>query len=500
MNPRKRIVFFGCFLFLFLLVLPVSAEQADHAGTALESTGFSAPALLKDKNERTYTATSGEASVTLTNSAGIGSVYIVFDKIPSPWTITDGTQTFTCGENGFLHEFTDVQALFGDTPTSLVLTFPGGTSVDEIYGFTAGELPGWVQIWLPPCAEADLLLFSSHSDDEQLFFAGILPLYAVERDLAVQVVYIVNHFDTYNRPHEQLDGLWAVGVRHYPIIPAFPDLYSESLEGAISAYASRGYSYEDFCQYITDCLRRFRPQVVISHDIEGEYGHGTHILCTAALMDSLLYANDPVMYPESAQMYGTWDVPKTYLHLYTENQIVLDLDVPLESFGGKTAFQVTQDGFAHHKSQHWTWFYKWIYGTTDAPITKAAQINYLSPCRYGLYRSTVGADVIGGDFFENLTSYAQQAAIREEEAKETETLPETEETAPVVSVVVPETEEETEKNPPDIQYTAPDRELSPVIFVLLGGIAFILFLVIFLHVFMYTTWKKKRKQNKRRRK
>lgn len=493
-------MFFGCFLFLFLLILPVSAAEADHAGTALESTGFSSPSLLRDKNERTYTSAPDGASVTLTNEAGIGSLYIVFDKIPSAWTVSDGTQTFTCGENGYLHEFTDVQALFGSTSTSLILTFAAGTSLNEIYGFTDGEIPDWVQVWQPPLEEADLMLISSHSDDEQLFFAGILPLYAGERGLAVQVVYVVNHFDTYNRPHEQLDGLWEVGVRHYPIIPQFPDLYSESLEGAVSAFSARGYTYDDFCRYITECLRRFRPQAVVSHDINGEYGHGTHILCTAALRESLIHANDPSMYPESAQEYGTWDVPKTYLHLYEENQIVLDFDVPLETFGGKTAFQVTQDGFSHHKSQHWTWFYKWIYGTAEAPITKASQINYLSPCRYGLYRSTVGADVIGGDFFENLISYAEQAALREEELQETETLPETEETAPVAPGISPETEPETEKNPDDIQYTDPNRELSPIIFVLLGGIAFVILLIIFLHIFMYANWKKKRKKNIRRRK
>ena len=500
MYTRKFLIWLGCFLCLFFLPLTVSAVEADHAGTTVESVGFSSPYLLKDKNERTYTTAAGEASVTVSHPSGVGSLYLVFDKIPGTWTLSDGNQTFSCGQNGFLHEYVDVESLFGTIPGSLVLTFPGGASIDEVYGFTAGELPGWVQIWLPPHEEADILLLSSHSDDEQLFFAGILPLYAVERDLNVQVVYLVHHFDTYNRPHEQLDGLWTVGVRHYPVISDFPDLYSESLDGAISAFASRGFSFEDFCRYITDCLRRFRPQVVISHDVAGEYGHGTHILCTAALRESLLYAADPDKYPESVQQYGLWDVPKTYLHLYAENPIVLDFDVPLESFGGKTAFQVTQDGFACHKSQHWTWFHKWIYGTSDAPITRASQINYLSPCRYGLYRSTVGADVVGGDFFENLTSYAEQTKLREEAMKETETLPIPEESESLPSVV-PETEAEpeTEVNPSDIQTPPSKRELSPIVFVLIGSIVFILVIFILLQAALYTNWNK-RKQNKRRRK
>jgi len=499
MNPRKNLIFLGCFLLCFLLVLPLSAAEADHAGTTVSSAGFSAPYLLSDKNERTYTSAAGEASVTLSNPDGIASLYLVFDKVPAPWVLSDGTNTFSCGENGFLHEYVDVKTLFGMTPASLTLTFSAGTSMDEVYGFTGGALPDWVQIWQPMHDEADILLLSSHSDDEQLFFGGILPLYAGERGLDVQVVYLVHHFDTYNRPHEQLDGLWTVGVRHYPLISHFPDLYSESFDGAVAAYASRGYTYEDICCFITDCLRRFRPQVLITHDEAGEYGHGTHILCTAALKESLLFASDPDKYPDSAAEYGVWDVPKTYLHLYAENPIVMDFDVPLASFGGKTAFQVTQDGFAHHKSQHWTWFYKWIYGTSDNPITRASQINYLSPCRYGLYRSTVGADVVGGDFFENLISYAEKERLREEAARETEPLPETEPETEAASDVIPETEAETEAETTDILYAGPDNKISPLVFVLIGGIVLMIAVFIILQVTMYASWNK-RKQKKRRRK
>ncbi len=387
---------------------------AEYENTALHSQGFSSPALLCDRDRLSYTAAYEDATVTVSSPDGIDSLYVVFDKVPSSWTLFDGTSPIPCGENGFLHEYVNVTSLLGYTPTSVTMTFDKGTSIAEIYGFTEGSLPSFVQVWETPCTEADILLFSSHSDDEQLFFGGLLPLYAGEKNLAVQVVYLVNHNDTHNRPHELLDGLWTVGVRHYPIISHFPDLYSESLEGALQVYAGYGYTYDDFCKYMTEQIRRFRPQVVISHDVNGEYGHGTHILCTAALKDSLLYAADSTVYTESAQQYGLWDTPKTYLHLYGENQIVINYDEPLASFGGKTAFQVTQDGFACHKSQHWTWFYRWIYGD-NGQITKASQISTYSPCLYGLYRSTIGPDTVGGDFFENMTSYATIRA--EEEAR-----------------------------------------------------------------------------------
>ena len=458
---RKRILarWAMCMLCVMMFMIPCFAAQTSAA--TVTSEGFSTPAALSDQSHTTYTKASAGGTVTLRADEGIASVYIVFDRPPPPWTLTDGTNTLHGGQYGFLHEFVDVAAHLGSVPTSLTLTFPAGTAIAEIYTFPEGDLPDWVQIWQPPCEAADILLLSSHSDDEQLFFAGILPLYAGERGLDVQVVYLVNHLDTHNRPHEQLNGLWEVGVRHYPVISDFPDLYSESLNGALSVYKSYGHSYEDFCRYITECIRRFRPQVLITHDPAGEYSHGTHILCTAAVQECLDFAADAAVYPESADAYGTWDVPKTYLHLYEENPIVMDFDVPLASFGGKTAFQVSQDGFAHHKSQHWTWFYNWIYGTKDKPVTRASQINYLSPCRYGLYRTTVGPDITGGDFFENLTSYAEQKAA-EEAAKEetappdTETPPETADTEPPDTTGISDTASATDTATPDTT----DSELS----------------------------------------
>lgn len=417
-------------LLLCLFTVPSLAAEASHVDTVTETEGISNPQRLFDGSRSTYTSISDGASVTLSRADGIAALYIEFDRTPQTWTLTDPAtnKAVTCGQNGFLHEFADVPALFGTLPNALTLTFPAGTVIADIYAFSVGNLPDWVQIWAPPCEQADLLLLSSHSDDEQLFFAGVLPYYAVERQLSVQVAYVVQHFEAYGaadhqRPHEQLDGLWAVGVRNYPVMSDFPDLYSESKDRAVAfsaaqkVYESAGITYEDFKGYITECIRRFKPLVVVSHDLDGEYGHGTHVYAAAALTEAITLASDETQFPDSAAAYGTWSVEKTYLHLYPENQITMDWDTPLESLGGKTPFEVTQEGFACHKSQHWTWFYKWIYGTSESPIALATQVRGYSPCRYGLYDTKVGPDVVGGDFFENVETYAQRTARAEAEAE-----------------------------------------------------------------------------------
>ncbi len=439
-----RSVVFGGFMFygkkwlmVFICIwglcrgVTVYAQEADLTSAVIIAEGFQKNQSIADGNRGTYSICKETGSVEISSETGIAGIYVEFDRIPTEWTVTnpaDGT-SITCGKHGMLHEFADVVAAFGSLPQTLLLEFPQGTVVADVYAFGEGELPAFVQNWEPPCEEADLLLLTSHSDDEQLFFSGVLPYYAGERGLQVQVAYVVQHFEAngvqnHVRPHELLDGLWTVGVRHYPVMSEFPDLYAESKDRekafnqAIKAYESAGIAYTDFLGYIIECLRRFKPLVVVSHDLDGEYGHGAHVVCAQALTEAIALAADEKAYPESFEKYGVWETEKVYLHLYEENPIVMDWDVPLEHFGGKTAFEVSQEGFGCHKSQHWTWFYKWMYGNAERPIKKAVDIRSYSPCHYGLFYTKNGLDTMGGDFLENVVTYEERRMIAEREAEE----------------------------------------------------------------------------------
>ena len=100
-------------------------------------------------------------------------------------------------------------------------------------------------------------------------------------------------------------------------------------------------------------------------------------------------AADAKKYPESARQFGTWDVPKTYLHLYGEGVLDLDWRVPLAAFDGRTAFDVACEAFRCHVSQQVTDYHVEDWGPYDNSL-------------FGLVRSLVGDDVNKNDFFENL--------------------------------------------------------------------------------------------------
>ncbi len=404
-------------LCLIISILPGQTARATEAqarditeeATLTVTDGVYAPEILWDNNPDNAVTVDEGCALTLEHPEGFGSLYFIFHMEYNGYTVTnnDTGAVHILGEKQFLHEFVDLTAVFGDAPKSITISFPNGNAqLREIYAYTTGAVPAFVQQWKEPADnKADLVLFSTHGDDEQLFFAGLLPYYAGELGYQVQVCYLTSHRkDNPDRMHEMLNGLWTVGVTTYPVFGEFDDFRLDSLGQTYSGFAARGWSREELLSYVVEQIRRFKPLVAVGHDVYGEYGHGQHRVYTDLLMDALEISNDPSQYPELAEKYGLWDVPKTYLHLYWENKIVMDWDKPLEKFDGMTAFEVTKFlGFPCHKSQQQDFAY-FLWGAT-----KATETSGCSPAYYGLYRTTVGLDVEKNDFFENLTTYGEIA-------------------------------------------------------------------------------------------
>ena len=422
---KRYLALMLCFLLSFTLIPPVrvtaqedTAKDISDARLVVASEGFPSVPSVFDKKRNDGWKTAEEASLTLAHEGGIGSLYFTFGKSYGPYTVTDpqSGESYTVGQECYVHAYVDLQELFGKPLPSVTVQFTGGAApLYELTVFGPGKAPDSVQRWEEPVEGAtDLVLFATHSDDDQLFFAGLLPYYAVERDYQVQVVYLTNHFNIAPfRIHEMLDGLWAVGIRAYPVFGPFPDFGDTyTVEQAFNRFSQWGYSQDDMTGWVVEQLRRFKPQVAVGHDFNGEYGHTLHKVYAKLVADAVAVSADPEAYPESAEVYGSWDVPKTYIHLYEENPIVMNWDLPMENFGGMTPYQVAKErGFPCHSSQQKGWGY--FFRGHDT----CADIPHYNPSFYGLYRCTVGEDVQKDDMFENLLSYAEQAALAQEEAR-----------------------------------------------------------------------------------
>ena len=181
-----------------------------------------------------------------------------------------------------------------------------------------------------------------------------------------------------------------------------------------------GTTEDDVINWVKDMILKYKPQVVITHDIDGEYGHGFHKLMAWALSECL-------------EKYGS-EFPflkKAYLHLGEDNPISISvIDERYGELNGLTPFQVTQKyGFSQHVSQHQWWFYEWLYygyAYGEAPrweqIDKASDISMYSPLSWGLIYGDPSLDKKKNDLFEGLLSYDEQAILEAQRKAEEERL------------------------------------------------------------------------------
>ena len=346
--------------------------------------GFDNSTYLIDDNNWSKERVAPNQRLSLTSEVPFGGIYIEWDRIPGTYSIVWDGGSVVCGQDDFLHEFVRLPV-----PVHEVYFEFSSDEMQVLAGvriYTEGTAPEDVQVWLPPCEEADILVFPTHSDDDTLFFGPLISYYAIERQLRVQTAFMVEHHGYPERCHERLNGLWAMGVRHYPILGTAPDTATLSMNEAMRYYESSNIE-----QWQVEQIRRFRPMVVVGHDLNGEYGNGGHKVNAFYLVRAIESAADPAQFPEAAARFGIWDTPKLYLHLYEQNEMLLDVNTPMEHDPeGRTPFEVAQAGYAYHLSQH-------QYGYS---VQQGRDRAY--DCRpFGLYRTLVGYDGTA-DIMENI--------------------------------------------------------------------------------------------------
>jgi len=358
-------------------------------------------AFMSDKQRSPY------VELTAPGGSPVHSLYVCFaQKALTPWELQAkrGGKWETVFESAGLYAHEYVTLAEPETALRIKAVSEKQTQmiVNEIFAFGPGEAPAFVQTWQPTAEKADLMVIAAHPDDEILFFGGAIPTYAVEKGMNVVVVYMTNGTTKdgiTSRRSELLNGLWEMGVRNYPVVNSFDDLYSSKLDKGYEIWGKT-----KTLQFITQMYRQYQPEVVITHDVNGEYGHGAHRVCADAAQRCIASAADAAVYPDSAAQYGPWQVKKLYLHLYKQDAIEMDWDQPLSALQGRTGYQTALDAYQWHVSQHEAGQKNPKTGKFE-PFTVEPRDSDYSCYRFGLAFSAVGPDEAGNDFFEHIPGY-----------------------------------------------------------------------------------------------
>lgn len=384
---------------LTLLALSLSVAFAAEANDITEDCKFKVCSsgrkytLMTDKKYTSYWESNKIKTpwiaITAPESKPIAGLYVCFGNMPESWEIQtsdDGKDWFTAvpGDTRFLHAYVALPQPAQYVRLAVTSEKKTALRINDLFVLSEGDLPDWVQVWQPTEEKADILFLSTHPDDELIFFGGAIPTYAVEQQRKVVVAYFTRSNTT--RSSELLNGLWHMGVRTYPVIGTFKDSYAKNLKAAYKSAGGKGKVNE----WIVGLYRQYKPEVVVTQDTNGEYGHKQHMMIADAAQNCIALAANEDEFTASTIAYGTWQVKKLYLHLYPENQITFDWTVPLKSMNGATGIELAEEAYTLHKTQ----------ASSGMSVTETGT-KYDNRI-FGLAFTTVGEDVRKDDFLENI--------------------------------------------------------------------------------------------------
>ncbi len=254
---------------------------------------------------------------------------------------------------------------------SVTIDSDEAVAISEIAVYGQGALPADVQQWEPTEEKVDLLIVAAQPGAELSQFAGLLPAYAVERDIATAVVYMTD-CGRRARAEEALTGLWGIGIKNEPVFAGFIS-DNNDLEFVVETM----WEKDATVGYLTELIGSLNPKVVVTHAPMGEGILSTHAFTGKCVTEAVAAAAEQ----------GLWQVDKLYLNGESADATRLNQELPLAAYGGRTAYGVAKEAYRAHVSQQLYW-----------PT--------LSDAGYTLAATTVGEDVQKDDLFEHIDTAA----------------------------------------------------------------------------------------------
>ena len=288
--------------------------------------------------------------------------------------------------------------------------------------------------WLEFVNTQKIMFVSTHPDDEGIFFGGAIAYYA--QVLKVPTVHISMTSGDWNRVHEireteltNADSIYfgrevtaSIGLPPDTsadlFFPRFKDAPTPSVDATFDWWndgvpdnGDAAQGREKAINTIATYIRILKPEVIATHDLDGEYGHNNHRAAAWTVVEAYDRAADE----DYVDGNEPWLAKKLYVHQSQANGLGTNgysfvgwlfhdfwedysIDTDGDEIADMTPRQVADLGLDEHISQ----------GRPDVSTVYRTDDNFNGHhCEWwGLLRSTVGPDTVSEDFTIMGTNYS----------------------------------------------------------------------------------------------
>ena len=392
-----RTILIVAIAFLTLLILPfhTAAAAEDQAENLSAKCKYSGDFSLHDERLRDSdfdtvqrVAKGKTLSISWDDSVPVASVYLSFYSAPVAYTVMqyDGSGTKLSEEPGILL-YNNLIGVLPEARKVSVRADEDNCSFCSLYALGNGSISDY-HPFAPTIEKADYMTFAMHPDDDVLFLGAIYPIYEADRGLSgISMIMSTKLPEKFQRERRQedLNGAWILGLKTQPVFGGFPDIPQNYYDKFHHTFTK-----DDVTRYAVTMIRTYRPEVVMTQDLNGEYGHWQHKVLAEGVLAAVPLAADPDYQPKGYLKTEPWEVKKLYIHLYSQNKLTLDVDRPIAALGGKSAFETASQAFLMHPTQ------------TRKDNHHVSKTEY-SLAEFGLAYTTVGEDTAGmNDMFEHI--------------------------------------------------------------------------------------------------
>ena len=287
----------------------------------------------------------------------------------------------------------------------------------------------------PQPDKAVLMVIHAHPDDEGIFFGGTLPYYTQVKRVPTALVDMTTGWlnsdgsqtsNSLTREVELNEVAWRYGLRNEPIFAFFQQTnWQMPISESWDRWADYVTDYDDIAvgqqmasRYLAEQIRLCKPDVIVTHDFGGEYGHPDHkalAYATAAAWDlaagNSATINDGVTSPITISpddiAGDPWQAKKLYVHNYGHNRLFHDYweDTTIDTTGNgrpdQTPRQVANYGMQAYPSQGTP-----KVATVYDPMANGGNSWDGYPSEWwSLYATVVGTDTLAGEFTIEGTTY-----------------------------------------------------------------------------------------------